>query len=339
MGTDSNAKSKRRLGRGLGSLIGQPVSVEPPASHIPDSGSVSNKPSIVLKEQDNNQSASNNVQDNTAVIANDRLVYINTSNIKPNPHQPRQDMDQNALQRLAGSIREAGVMQPVILKPKKGSDEYELVAGERRWRAAKLVGLENIPAIIRDVNEETAAQWALIENLQREDLNPIERAEAFQHLIDKFGLTQSQVADRTGLDRSSVSNILRINSLDNNTKEDIRSGRLSLGHAKVLLSIQDPVVRRKIAESAIVGHWSVRELERRCLQFTNSNSQNEVNNEPKLKPQHILDLENELSVITGLQTQIRLKMKRQSGDIILSFGNLEDFESFLEKIRALTTNS
>jgi len=374
----SRNRSKKRLGRGLSSLIGQPVTIKPDdeqPSNQPDSSP--NEPSsqssdtkkadsttntsdvsITLEKQGGKRrhgkettTKQGDFSPTAGPVQNasaDSIVYIPLDMIRVNPHQPRQDMDPSALEQLAASIREAGVMQPILVrKPNRDRDiddddnngereSFILVAGERRWRAAQLAGLETIPALVRDASQREAAELALIENLQREDLNPIERAEAFQNLIQEFGLTQTQVAERVGIDRSSVANILRINSLDDKTKVDIRTGRLSLGHAKVLLSCGDSEVRRALAEAAVLGRWSVRELERRVERLNHGRPSSQSSPHARRgKSQHILDLECELSDRTGLSARIRLRTKRQSGEIAFSFSSLDQFDEFMNLVRSI----
>jgi ParB family chromosome partitioning protein len=184
--------------------------------------------------------------------------------IVPNRRQPRTDFDQAALESLAASIKSAGLMQPVMVRPIASG--YELVAGERRWRAAKLIGLATIPAVVREVEDQVAAELALVENIQREDLNPMERAYALRRLADEFSLTHQEIADKVGLDRASVTNLLRLSELDRATADLVRSGKLTQGHAKALLGVADLGVRAQLAASTLAGEWSVRELERRVQQ-------------------------------------------------------------------------
>jgi ParB family chromosome partitioning protein len=180
--------------------------------------------------------------------------------IDPSPLQPRGIFDEGKLDELAQSISANGVVQPLIVRPKQ--DRFELIAGERRWRAAQRAGLTRIPAIVRDVSDDKVLELALIENIQREDLNPIEEARAYRNLIDTVGMTQEVVADRVGRDRSYVTNFLRLLRLPDDLQELVQAGRLSTGHARTLLGLPDVAAQRRLARKIIEGDLSVRATER-----------------------------------------------------------------------------
>ena len=184
--------------------------------------------------------------------------------ITPNPHQPRRSFDEAALKELAESMKANGVIQPILVRPAGEGNEgkYELIAGERRWRAALLAKLPTIPAILRDVDSLTQAQLAMIENIQREDLNPIDRALGYQVLVKELGLTQAELAGRLGEDRSTIANFLRLLELTESVKELVRSGKLTVGHAKLLAGISDILRQQKLAELTVSQGLSVRNLER-----------------------------------------------------------------------------
>jgi ParB family chromosome partitioning protein len=193
----------------------------------------------------------------------DGLVHISLERIERSRFQPRRVFDEVSIRGLAESIRASGLMQPVIVRPRSESGGgFELIAGERRWRAAKEAGLREIPAIVRELSDRDAAQWALVENVQREDLNAMERAWAFRSLCDNFGLTQAQVAERVGLDRASVANAVRLTELEEPIRAMIESGLLAGGHGKALLSMAAGPARVKLAQRASKEAWSVRQLER-----------------------------------------------------------------------------
>ena len=185
------------------------------------------------------------------------------SEIHPNARQPRRNFDEAALQSLADSIRTAGLMQPIVVRSDPAGG-FEIVAGERRWRAADRIGLERVPAIVRSIDDQRSAELALIENLQREDLNPVERATAFQQLIDDFGLRHQEIAECVGLERSTVTNHLRLLELDDPTLDAVRSATLTLAHAKILLGITNLSRRKQLASAAVKRGWSVRDLDRRA---------------------------------------------------------------------------
>jgi len=225
---------KRGLGRGLKVLM-QPA-VSPPTVSRPD------------------QSAS--------PPGSRPVLRIPLDRIQPSPWQPRRQFDAEALAELAASIRERGVLQPLLVR--RSGDHYEVIAGERRWRAAREAGLTDVPAILLDAADQDALEVALVENVQREDLNPIEEAEAYRALSEKFGLTQEAIAARTGRARASVANALRLLQLSSSIRQWVAEGVLSAGHAKVLLSVEDPDRREALAQQAVSHGWSVRELEQRA---------------------------------------------------------------------------
>ncbi|MGI9097464.1 MAG: ParB/RepB/Spo0J family partition protein, partial [Solirubrobacteraceae bacterium] len=183
--------------------------------------------------------------------------------ITPSPKQPRRTFDEAALEALAGSLRERGVLQPVLVRPIAGGT-YELVAGERRWRAARLAGLGAIPALVRDRDDGEALETALIENMAREDLNPVEEARACAALTEELGLSREEVGQRVGRSRVAVSNLIRLLDLPDETLELIQAGELSEGHGRALLTARDQSDRRGLARAAVEGRWSVRELEARA---------------------------------------------------------------------------
>ncbi len=306
-------QTRKRLGRGLAGLMSQPVAVSTDATR--------NTP---------RQSAPQTLSAPSELPASG-LLNIPAADIHPSRHQPRKDMDSARLEALAASIRQSGVMQPILVRRWQGGQGYELIAGERRWRAAQLAGLTTLPALVRDLDDSHAAEWALVENLQREDLDPIERAEAFQSLVVQFSLTHSQIAERVGMDRSSVANTIRLNSLDEDTKADVRTGRLSQGHAKALLSITDPHLRRTMAASVLRQGWTVRRLEREIESWAKAQAGQPRIPTTQPKAQPITELEERLSKSLRLPARIRQSRSRTSGQIIFTFRTLDEFEAFLAR--------
>jgi ParB family chromosome partitioning protein len=293
-----NAAPKRRLGRGLGSLLSSTVEVDvsPPADQPP-----------------------------AAKGPQGEFQMLPPEAIRPNPSQPRQEFDEPALAGLAESIRTAGVMQPIVVRPDPGGDGYLLVAGERRWRAASRIALPGIPAVIRDVDDRQAAEWALIENLQREDLNPLERAEAFKRLIDDYQLTHQDIADTVGLDRSSVSNHLRLLELEEPIKAAVGAGHLSLGHAKALLAITNSEQRTTAAARAMRDGWSVRELERRA-----KGADKRASRPTRELPANLKDLEQRLGEHLG--TRVRLQSTGKGrGRVVIEYFDLDQFDGLLQQ--------
>jgi ParB family chromosome partitioning protein len=187
--------------------------------------------------------------------------------IDPNPYQPRRQFREEALNELAQSIRSSGIIQPLVLR--KTGERYQLIAGERRWRAAQLAGLKRVPAVIRDIPESEALEITLIENIQREDLSPVEEANAYNRLMEEFALTQEEVAKRTGKDRATIANTLRLLKLDKNIRDLIDGGRLSAGHGRALLAIEDATMRVALAERAARGRLTVRQIERLAIRRRN----------------------------------------------------------------------
>jgi ParB family chromosome partitioning protein len=273
--------------------------------------------------------------------------------IVPNPHQPRNRFDEPGLRRLADSILADGLMQPITVrilsKPvQKSSGDtapesaaaphapaFEIVAGERRWRAAQLAGLVTIPAIVRTLDDRQSAEWALIENLQREDLNPVERAFAFQGLTEQFGLTQQDIAERLGLDRSSVSNALRLLALTPKCHQLIIDGRLSMSQARSLAALSDPEAQDHLAQRAVKEGLSVRAVEAIARKL--AAPLRPQDGKPK-KPTaaaragQIAEVENALSAQLGTKVQIKLGKKKGSGTLNIAFYNLDHFDQLMTRL-------
>ena len=186
-------------------------------------------------------------------------VELPIDSIAPNPNQPRKDFDDKALRDLAASLTQSGVLQPVVVR--RLGDGYQLIVGERRWRAAKLAGLTRIPAVIREATDAESLELALVENLLREDLNPMEEAEAYQRLLAEFGWTQEELAQRVRRDRSTIANCLRLLKLPELIQADLRAGRLTMGHARALLSLASPAEQLRLREEILAHSWSVRATE------------------------------------------------------------------------------
>lgn len=258
---------------------------------------------------------------------------IAIDSISPNPHQPRQTFNQQALEALAESIRTAGLMQPLVVRPGP-TGEYQLIAGERRWRAAQIVGMDAVPVLVRDVNDREAAEFALIENLQREDLNPLERAEAFARLISDFALTHQEVAQRVGLDRSNITNHLRLLDLEDEFKEALRERKIGMGHARALLAITNLDQRRTLGHECIAAGWSVREIERRARRASDA-PQSIASTASPAAPRHLhmKDLERRLSEHLGTEVQLRPGKAKGSGKLIISFFTFEEFDGLMQRLQ------
>ena len=205
----------------------------------------------------------------TPDLETDQLREIDTDRIIPNSHQPRKNFDEDALNELANSIREHGIVQPIVVRP-LDDGFFQLIAGERRWRASQRAGLARLPAVVREAGDDSALELALIENLQREDLNPMEEAQAYERLITDFGLTQEEVARRVGKNRTTIANMLRLLRLPPEVQQWLRENRLTTGHAKALLSLSDLDAILDSAKKIIQGSYSVRQAETLVARYANS---------------------------------------------------------------------
>jgi ParB family chromosome partitioning protein len=244
--------------------------------------------------------------------------------IRPNPYQPREGFDEEGLGALADSIREVGLLQPVLVRP--AGDGYELVAGERRWRAARRAGLQVIPAIVRQTEDDKALQAALVENLQRDDLNPLEEAGAYQQMIEDFSMTHEQVAAKVGKSRAAVSNTLRLLQLPPSIQRALRDSRLSMGHARALLGTPDRAFQEALARRAIKDDLSVRAVEE-AVRERNDGVEEERRARPPapMRPPGLLELEELLG--EHLQTRVRIRLGGGGkGALTVDFAGLEDLE-------------
>ncbi len=254
----------------------------------------------------------------------ERIFQIRVSQIQPNPDQPRRDFKHQEMEELINSIREYGIIQPLILT-KVGDNLYQIIAGERRYRAAKFLNLTTVPAIIRSVGELEKLELSLIENIQRQDLNPMERARAYQRLVDQFNLTQDEVAKKMGKNRATIANSLRLLTLPEIIQQAIEEEKISEGHAKALLSL-DNKTKQEILLKRILGlGLTVRETEK-----LTSPRQAQVSFEKKLQ---FADLEKHLSAKLG--TKVRIRQTKATGEIIIEFYNQEDLKNLLEKFEKI----
>lgn len=237
------------------------------------------------------------------------------------------------MKTLSESIRDNGLMQPIVVR--RTAAGYELVAGERRLRAATMLGLERIPAVLRSLDDRQSAEWALVENLQREDLNPIERAKGIDRLIREFALSHQQAAERVGLERASVSNLLRLLDLDPTTAGLVARGDLGQGHAKVLLAVSDASLRKTLAQTVIDRQWSVRRLEaevRRLLAPVDLPPTSAMPRGKERSRTQLDDLERRLSEHLGTRVQILVGRRKGEGRLVIDFHGLEHFDGLMERI-------
>lgn len=256
------------------------------------------------------------------------LMHLPVDILQRGAYQPRIDMKADALEELANSIRAQGVVQPIVVRP-IGGGKYEIIAGERRWRATQLAGLHEIPAVVRDVTDQAAMAMALIENIQREELNPMEEAQALYRLIEEFGLTHQQTADAVGRSRASVSNLLRLLGLNEAVKRMLENGDLEMGHARALLALtgeQQSEVARTVAGKGL----SVRETER-LIKRTLEGAQPGAAKEKKSDPD-INRLEQELGERIGAKVAIQHGAKGK-GKLVINYNNLDELDGILEHIK------
>ncbi|MGA7743532.1 MAG: ParB/RepB/Spo0J family partition protein [Polyangia bacterium] len=292
----TGAGKRQALGRGLAALI--------PAAAVPDAG------------------------DRTQAKTGDGLRTVDIENIHPSGRQPRKTFDDARLAELAESIRSQGIIEPLVLRMRSAGG-FELVAGERRWRAAQRAGLHQVPAIIREVTEAQAFEMALVENLQREDLNPIEEAEAYQRLVAEFGYTQESLAERVGKERSTVANALRLLKLPPSVRAMVVEGRLSMGHARALLGLEDdPVIERLARQTASRG-LSVRQVEALVRR------EREGGGRPAPPPERESPAARDLAVRLQRALSARVKLIAAGpgrGHIEIHYGSLDELDAILAKI-------
>ena len=258
----------------------------------------------------------------TEEINNENLRTLKITEVEPNREQPRKNFNQEALEELADSIKTYGIIQPIVVSKQEGY--FSIVAGERRWRAAKLAGLEEIPAIIREDDEQTNKEIALIENIQREDLNPYEKAVGIRNLMDKYGMTQEEVSKKIGKSRSSVSNTVRILNLAPDVLELVKQGKLTEGHCKALAGIPDEKRQYEVAIRMIERGESVRQAESK-----NRTTKKEKKLDPRYKYLYE-DIEDKFQGFFG--TKVKLDQGKRKGKIIIEYNNNEDLERMLKLI-------
>ncbi len=293
---------KKRLGRGLDALLSKPV-----AETLAVAGAQSSE----------------------------GLQQIPVDLLRRGQYQPRIDIRQDTLEDLAASIRAQGVVQPIIARPigKDGNvQRYEIVAGERRWRAAQMVGLETIPAIVRDVPDEAAIAMALIENIQREDLNPLEESRALDRLIREFDLTHAEAAKAVGRSRAAVSNLLRLQELSDKVKAMLEARQLEMGHARALLSITSAVQQHDAARQIVKKGMSVRETERLVRRMLDNAGKKQASEPASAGNADIRRLEIEISEKLGAKVTID-HTKKGSGKLVISYHSLDELDGILKHIK------
>lgn len=302
---DKKTKKARGLGRGLNALFEGPDFSED-----------------IVKER------KEEIAENT-----DGVTVIKLRDIEPNKNQPRKTFDAEKLEALAESLKNHGVVQPILVK-KEASGMYSIIAGERRWRAAKLAGLKEVPCLIRDFDEKELMEIALIENLQREDLNPIEEAEGYRRLMDTFNMKQEDVAQRVGKSRSAVANSLRLNNLSKKVKEMVITGELSQGHARTLLPVEDEKAQISLAEKIVKEGLTVRQTEKLVALFEKGGSFGPEKKENIISPsmkKYYTDIEKNLSA--KFNTKVKIHAGKNKSKIEIEYYTKEDLERLLFELK------
>ena len=329
----------RGLGRGLSALLGEPVKADfgtlapKPANEMdslpewipPAAPARPGPPTNVFESPTAIPRPANQPPAAAAESAGPRGLPIDL--VRRNPNQPRKHFDEGELNELADSIRARGVLQPILVRPIAGGG-YEIVAGERRWRAAQRAGLHAIPAVVRELDEVEALEISIIENVQRTDLNPIEEAQGFQALIDRFARTQQDIADAVGKSRPHIANMLRLLALPEDLQDMVRDGRLSAGHARAILTAPDP---RALALRAIAGGLNVREIERLAQQAKDERHGPRVGSAAPAKDSDTLALERSLSEALGLN--VAIADKNGQGELRISYRTLEQLDDLARRLR------
>lgn len=258
----------------------------------------------------------------------ERILFVPIGQVKPNPLQPRENFDSQSMEELTQSVKEKGLLQPLLVRQR--GDYYELIAGERRLRAANSLNLTEVPVIVKDVEDKDSLELALIENIQRQNLNPIEEARAYQYLIDKFEVTQEKISEVLGRARTSVANILRLLKLPPEIQEEIKKGRISFAHGRTLLEIEDALQQRRLAQEIISNSLSVRELESLVKSKRTKALKRRIARLSNPEP-YLAVLEEELQHI--LATKIRISKRNKRGHIVIEFYSQEDLERIMNRIR------
>ena len=308
------AKAKRGLGKGLGAFFGDEVVQEVTRDQMSEKGELrdsenGDNPAVQKKEEDKESGE----------------IFVKVSRIEPNHEQPRKDFKEEQLQELADSIRQYGVLQPLLVQ--KRGDLYEIIAGERRWRAAKMAGIKEIPVVIREYGKQQAMEIALIENVQREDLNPIEEAIAYQRLMQEFHLKQEEIAERVSKNRSTITNSMRLLNLVPEVQQMLVEGLISSGHARSLLALSDPEQQILLAERIMRDHLSVREVEKavKAMGKVSKEKKREKEKEDEALELIFRNLEERMKSVVGTKVNINRK-DRSKGKIEIEYYSEAELE-------------
>lgn len=305
-------KGKKGLGRGLGALI-------------PEAPSSDSEENFDISFEINGENISEEDKKN--------ILNIKIIDIEPNRDQPRKKFDKEKLEALSRSIQEHGLVQPILVKPNENGT-YMIIAGERRWRASKMAGLKEIPCIVRDMEEAQIMELALVENLQREDLNPIEEAEGYKKLIDNFNLTQEEIGERVGKSRSAVANSLRLNNLSDKIKELVIEEKLTQGHARALLGVDSAEDQYKIASKILAQGLNVRQTENLVAEYARPKRKPVVKKSNPMTENYFKEVANDLGSKYGTKVKIT-ERSANKGKIEFEYYSKDDFERILFELRRM----
>jgi ParB family transcriptional regulator, chromosome partitioning protein len=311
------ARAKGGLGRGLGALIPQ----GPPVATAPRPEELTVEPTVDVSE----------FESALAPVPGARFAELSVESIVPNPRQPRQDFAEESMEELRASIQEVGFLQPIVVR-EVGHESYELVMGERRWRAAQSLGLDAIPAIVRDTPDDSMLRDALLENVHRADLNPLEEAAAYQQLLDEFGVTHEELAQRIGRSRPQISNTIRLLNLPTGVQRRVAAGVLSAGHARALLALEEPEQQELLATRIVAEGMSVRATEEAVAIALAEGAPAKKATARRSKP-HAPGL-NELAerLSDHFDTRVRVDIGRRKGRILIEFATVDDLERIVSMI-------
>lgn len=308
------------LGKGLGAIFGEDIVDQKPTDRIRETGEYNEK-----------EQSKKNIEKKIEEEAG-KEITIKLSQIEPNHEQPRKDFNPELLRELADSMKEYGVLQPLLVQ--KVDDHYEIIAGERRWRAAKEAGLREVPVVIREYTKQQTMEIALIENVQRADLNPIEEAMAYQQLMQEFSLTQEEIAVRVSKNRATITNMMRLLKLDNRVQEMLIQGQITGGHARTLLSLDDGEMQTQVALKIIEERLSVREVEKLVKLMSKPKKEPKKEEEERDLSFIFRDLENRMKQIMGTKVNINKKDKNK-GRIEIEYYSEAELERLVELIESI----
>ena len=343
------AQQRRGLGKGLGALIPEAprtgtatgtaimTGVQPASGAFGSSGTTPGTVDIIVHGRSADAPAVVEMQDSgLRQVAGAYFEEIAVGSITPNPRQPRRSFDEDALEELSASITEVGLLQPVVVR-KLGDGNYELVMGERRWRACQQAGLEYIPAIVRETPDTDMLRDALLENLHRQQLDPLEEAAAYQQLLDDFGATHEQLAQKIGRSRPHISNTLRLLNLPPSVQRRLAAGVISAGHARALLSLEDPRAQERLAERIVSEGLSVRTVEE--IVTLGGDKEKQARKPVAVKPvapalRHLSDRLSDL-----FETRVKVEMGRNKGKIVVEFATIDDLERIVKAMSPEATSS